>query len=602
MIEFQLVLALSSDADLENWIALAKRLLPEEGGTIHLRALITVEAGTSLSEGALGARTWRDALGHAAAVHPEVDDEVHVFVDYQPFLRLLDDAVQLDADLLLVEWPSPEALIGGLSADDIFERVPFDVALVVGSGWQVEGNVLLSLRGGPNMTLGVRVAQALADQNTITLFHAADRRRAAPDLKLMMRAVPQISRTVTAVADIAEGIAREATGHKVVVMGAGFRRPDNAAPDKPIFQQIHEQTQLPIVLVRGSRQEELEFHLPEAFAAVEPASTRVDRWFAENTFHSGEFSDLEALLALKEKQGTTISLALPALNEGDTIGLVIETLKTALMDQVPLVDEIVLIDSASTDRTVEIAESYGIPVFRHPDILREQVGSYRGKGEALWKSLYVTRGDIIAWVDTDITNIHPRFIYGLLGPLLAHPRVQYVKGFYNRPIQVGGKLQAYGGGRVTELVARPLINLFYPELSGIVQPLSGEYAGRRAALEQVPFFSGYGVETGLMLDLLERFGLDAIAQSDLEVRVHHNQPLVNLSKMSFAILQVFVARIESQYGVQLLDKANRSMKLIIQEPERFALDIAEIGDVERPPMLTLSAYRERRGHAAGTPS
>ncbi len=603
MTEFQLVLALSSDAALEDWIALAKRLLPEEGGTIHLRALITVEAGTSLSEGALVARTWRDALSQAAGAHDEVDDEVHAFVDYQPFLRLLDDAVQLDADLLLAEWPSPEALIGGVSAADIFERVPFDVALVVGGGWQADGNVLLSLRGGPNMTLGVRVAQALADHRSITLFHAADKRRVAPDLKLMMRAVPQISRTVTAVTGITEGILREAAGHKVIIMGASFRQLDmTAAPDTPIFQQIHERTGLPIVLVRGSRQEEFDFHVPEPFAAAEPVSTRVDRWFAENTFHSGEFSDLEALLALKEKQGTTISLALPALNEEETIGLVIETLKTALMDQVPLVDEIVLIDSASTDRTVEIAQSYGIPVFEHPDILREQVGTYRGKGEALWKSLYVTKGDIIAWVDTDITNIHPRFVYGLIGPLLKHPRVQYVKGFYNRPIQVGGKLQAYGGGRVTELVARPLINLFYPELSGIVQPLSGEYAGRRAALEQVPFFSGYGVETGLLLDLLERFGLDAIAQSDLEVRVHHNQPLVDLSKMSFAILQVFVARIESQYGVQLLDRANRSMKLIVQEPERFALDIAEIGDVERPPMLTLSAYRELRGHTTGIPS
>jgi glucosyl-3-phosphoglycerate synthase len=255
----------------------------------------------------------------------------------------------------------------------------------------------------------------------------------------------------------------------------------------------------------------------------------------------------------------------------------------------------VLIDSESTDNTVAIAEDCGIPVYKHTDILREAVGSYLGKGEALWKSLYVTRGDIIAWVDTDITNIHPRFIYGLLGPLLKNPQVQYVKGFYARPIQVGDKVQAYGGGRVTELTARPLLNLFYPELSGIVQPLSGEYAGRRTALDRLSFFSGYGVETGLLIDLLEQYGLESIAQSDLEVRVHHNQPLVSLSKMSFAILQVFVARIEQAYGVQLLDRANRTMKLIVQEPGRFALDIAEIGDVERPPMATLPFYRQKFG-------
>jgi glucosyl-3-phosphoglycerate synthase len=250
----------------------------------------------------------------------------------------------------------------------------------------------------------------------------------------------------------------------------------------------------------------------------------------------------------------------------------------------------VLIDSNSTDNTVQIAQDLGISVYKHPEILPE-VGSVRGKGEALWKSLYVCKGDIIAWVDTDIKNIHPRFIYGLLGPLLKHPRIQYVKGYYHRPILVGDQLQAYGGGRVTELVARPLFNLFYPELSGIVQPLAGEYAGRRSALERVPFFSGYGVETGLLIDLHDLFGLDAIAQTNLKERVHHNQPLVGLSKMSFAILQVFISRLEDRYGVQLLDHANRSMKLITQTPDRLALDVNEIGDRERPPMIDVEAYR-----------
>jgi len=306
---------------------------------------------------------------------------------------------------------------------------------------------------------------------------------------------------------------------------------------------------------------------------------------------------LRNLLALKEKRGHSISIALPALNEEETVGPIIDMLKRHFMDDVPLVDEIVLIDSASTDSTVAIAQSKGIPTHIHQQILTDEVGTFPGKGEALWKSLYVTRGDIIAWIDTDITNIHPRFIYGLLGPLLKHPRVQYVKGFYARPIQTGGKLQAYGGGRVTELVARPWFNLFYPELSGIIQPLSGEYAGRRSALQQMPFFTGYGVETGLLIDILTRFGLEAIAQTDLEVRVHHNQPLVNLSKMAFAILQVFIARMESRYGLELLDKANRNMKLVVQEPGRFALDIADIGDHERPPMITVPAYRARRARS-----
>lgn len=148
---------------------------------------------------------------------------------------------------------------------------------------------------------------------------------------------------------------------------------------------------------------------------------------------------------------------------------------------------------------------------------------------------------------------------------------------------------------MTELVARPLFNLFYPELSGLIQPLSGEYAGRRAALERTPFFTGYGVETGLLIDLLDQFGLDAIAQCDLEVRVHHNQPLEGLSRMSFAILQVFIDRIEKRYGTQLLEQANRSLKLIVQEPERFGLEVQSITDHERPPITRFPDYR--RNHA-----
>lgn len=169
------------------------------------------------------------------------------------------------------------------------------------------------------------------------------------------------------------------------------------------------------------------------------------------------------------------------------------------MDELPLLDEIALIDSGSTDNTVKIAEDLGVPAYVHQEILPEYC-SFRGKGEALWKSLYVLKGDLIIWINTDIKNVHPGFVYGLLGPLLKEPDIHYVKGFYRRPIRVGRKLSASGGGRVTELTVRPLLNLFFPELSGIIQPLAGEYGGRREMLERVPFFTGYGVESeGLFL-------------------------------------------------------------------------------------------------------
>lgn len=586
---YNILVALLDVTYVQMWADLAAALAPENH-QIHLRGMVIVPEGVSLSEGVTRARLQRDALYQIANNREDIHDLVNVVVDYQPLSHILDELHQNEYDLLLIQWQGPLALTGGVATTEILRTAPCDVVLLCREGWEQTGDVLLSLRGGPNLSLGVRVAKAMAQNGGVTLFNTTPANQTPPDLQSLLHPNGEISRIVTALGDATNGILHEIPAHKAVVMGASFIQPGAGS----VMHQVYEASRSPIALVRKKHPEALEFHPLQPISQLEiDLSTRVDRWFAENTYHSHEFSDLRDLVALKEKQGLTISVGLPALNEEKTVGHVINILKTALMDEVPLVDEIVLIDSNSTDNTMQIAESYGIPVYKHPDILSEEVGSYRGKGEALWKSLHVLKGDIIAWVDTDITNIHPRFIYGLLGPLLKRPNVQFVKGFYQRPIKVDDKLQAYGGGRVTELVARPLLNLFYPELSGLVQPLSGEYAGRRTALEQLPFFSGYGVETGMLIDLLDHFGLDALVQTDLEVRVHHNQPLVGLSKMSFAILQVFIARIEKRYGVQLLDNANRSMKLIIQDPERLALEINEIGDVERPPMISIPAYRKR---------
>ncbi len=322
-------------------------------------------------------------------------------------------------------------------------------------------------------------------------------------------------------------------------------------------------------------------------------SAVVDRWFAENTFHSREFKDLGRLVDLKRQQGVTISLGLPTLNEETTIGRIIEVMRQALVEEFPLLDEIVVVDSGSTDATAEIARSLGVRVHQHPDILPEY-GSFRGKGEALWKSLHLLAGDLVAWCDTDISNIAAPFVYGTLGPLLADPRIGYVKGFYRRPLRFGGELETAGGGRVTELTARPVINLFYPELSGLLQPLSGEYAGRRQMLERLPFFTGYGVEIGHLIDIFENFGLNRIAQVDLGVRIHRNQELFDLSKMAFAIMQVAVRRLGDRHRLHLLEEVNRSMKLIHYNDDRFFLELRQIEDNERPPLVSLPEYLSRR--------
>jgi len=322
-------------------------------------------------------------------------------------------------------------------------------------------------------------------------------------------------------------------------------------------------------------------------------AARVDRWFAESNYHHSEFSDLGRLVALKQKHGTTISAVLPTLNEAATIGPIVRMARRELIEKFALLDELVVIDSESDDDTRRIAADEGARVIVHSEVL-PRYGSYRGKGEALWKSLYATSGDLIAWSDTDIVDWHPRFIYGTLGPLLAEPKIGYVKAYYQRPIVEGGVLKEGGGGRVTELVARPLINLFFPELSGFIQPLAGEYAGRRVHLEQIPFFTGYAVEIGHLIDLAERLDLAGLGQVDLDIRIHRNQELEGLSKMSFVILQAVMKRLEERRKARLFAELGSSIKLPRSGPNHLSLEVIDLADQERPPMIRIPEYAERR--------
>jgi len=406
-----------------------------------------------------------------------------------------------------------------------------------------------------------------------------------------LRNPPEVNRILTTKGDPKSVILDEAARHDLVIVGAGVGTEPNGFFLGPVVEHIARGMEKPLLVVKTP----LPFPVwhGEVWEKPQILSQRVDKWFAENTFHAKEFSDLQKLVELKAKQRLSISLGLPALNEAETVGAIIQTMKRQLLEEAPLLDEIVLIDSGSTDETVQIAKDLGRPVFVHQEIL-PGYGSYRGKGEALWKSLFVLKGELIVLIDTDIKNIHPGFVYGILGPLLRAPEIQYVKGFYRRPIKVGEKSYSEGGGRVTELTARPFLNLFFPELSGIVQPLAGEYGGRRQALERVPFFTGYGVETGLLIDLFNEFGLRALAQVDLEERIHRNQPLSSLSQMAFAIIQVFMQRLEDRNAIKLFEDVNRSMKLIKHRRRSYALELKEIQDLQRPPMITVPEYQAKR--------
>jgi len=311
-------------------------------------------------------------------------------------------------------------------------------------------------------------------------------------------------------------------------------------------------------------------------------------------FASARGASLTLLHVGDPGQGLRVSAVLPALDEEATIGKIVRAIRTRLVERFPLADELVVMDSDSGDRTREIAREEGATVRVHQRVLAAH-GSYRGKGEAMWKSLCVTRGDLVVWCDTDITSFHPKSIYGIVGPLLLRPELQFVKAFYRRPPRVGGGTRATGGGRVTELTARPLLNLFFPELPGIVQPLSGGQGGRRALPEQLPFFSACGVETGLLVDTLQRAGLGAMAQVDMKQRLHRNQDLYALSKQAFEIPQVAMKRVGDARGERLWEDANATMKLIRPgDGGGLHLDVHDVVSVERPPMAAIPEYRARR--------
>lgn len=317
-----------------------------------------------------------------------------------------------------------------------------------------------------------------------------------------------------------------------------------------------------------------------------------DSWIRRNTFHHTRFSDLKTLVKEKEKRNLTISLCIPTLNEEKTIGKEIIIFRSELMRRYPLVDEIAVIDSGSKDRTREIAASFGADVYLSSDIL-PHLAPKKGKGENLWKAIYQLSGDIIIYIDADIKNIHPRFVYGLVGPLIYNPETQYVKAFYDRPIAFSEGLRPSGGGRVTEILIRPLFSLFFPDLSAIIQPLSGEYAVRRNVLETIPFPIGYGVETSHLIDVYHQYGLNAFAQTDLDQRVHRNQPTRDLGKMSFGILQTFLSRLTA---LGILDKPLEIQTVLKQyQVKNDIFDETQfvIVEEERPPMLTLPEYREK---------
>jgi glucosyl-3-phosphoglycerate synthase len=604
--------------------------LVRPGGTLTALGIVEVPEGMALSEGATKARQARRLLQRVLEFAPQGTElRTVVRIGRRAAEGIVEMAAEEEADLIIFGWGGRPGGKSGTEAvfsptiDEVVRDAPCNIAVVKQRGVKDVKRVLTPVRGGPHAELALAYATALGRYfgAAVDVMHIVP-----PGVPEVVQA--QIERALATFVkthadeparpllvegtNVAASIIREAESAQLVVMGAAAVAPATAANEGALFGELPEtvaQNAQPTVIVVKTREQighhtfEQRVEQAETLEAADRAAeqgrsiaARVDRWFAESNYHHSEFSDLGRLVALKQKQGITISAVFPTLNEAKTIGPIVERARRELVERFALVDELLVVDSESDDETRRIAADAGARVVVHSDIL-PGYGSYRGKGEALWKSLYATSGDLIAWSDTDIVDWHPRFLFGPLGPLLAEPRIGYVKAYYQRPIVEGGQLKEGGGGRVTELVARPLINMFFPELSGYIQPLSGEYAGRRVHLEQIPFFTGYAVEIGHLIDLAQRLDLAGLGQVDLDVRIHRNQELEGLSRMSFVILQAVMKRLEERRKAHLFAELGSSIKLPRSGPHKLSLEVIDLADEERPPMIRIPEYAERRAAA-----
>lgn len=309
-------------------------------------------------------------------------------------------------------------------------------------------------------------------------------------------------------------------------------------------------------------------------------------WFGRRSYDHAQFADLDALGRRKRELGVSISVVLPAREVAATVGTIVDEIR-ALMELAPLVDQLLVIDADSSDSSAEVASQHGAEVYLESELM-PGFGSVIGKGDAMWRSLSVARGEIVMYVDSDTKDFGRHFIYGVLGPLLRFPELRFVKAAYSRPWKDTVGVELDNGGRVTELTARPLFNLFYPELTGFAQPLAGEMAAPRELFCSIPFFTGYAVETGMMIDVLRTAGLDAMAQVDLGTRTNRNQSLFDLSRMSYEVLRAVEQRLRQDGRLQVsgseLGLALDGYVHAIRSSTSLTLDSRNVEVLERPPM------------------
>jgi len=438
---------------------------------------------------------------------------------------------------------------------DAFNSDPQGI-MVMSDGW-TEGPVAAALRGGNNAMAVLEVISRLGFEEVV-IFHNEERISQLEEI-FLSTVVPAahelfekariLWRFDPSFADMIQAVGKD---YKMLFIGA----PLTASEASPFFHKIKSVYRGNLAVVRGPMRE-IEFS----------ESGEIYKWVRARTYDAGDFALAMVLLQNKKKLNVKVDVILPALNEEKTIGKVIET--AIEVKNSGLIDNIIVIDSGSKDDTVKIAKSYNLPVFIHQDV-KPELKSYSGKGEAMFKSYFTSDADILAWVDTDIENITPTFFYGLIGPMLFNSDIKFVKGYYARPIRVETYGVELGGGRVTEILARPWINLHFPHLAGYIQPLAGTVAIYRNLFKKLKIPTNYGVEIAMLIQTVEQCGLWSTCQVNLGEVLHKSKDIAGLSEMSFQIMQVLDDLLNK---LQVTKARNNSLRQIFSSQGRFEVSI-----------------------------
>jgi len=468
-----------------------------------------------------------------------------------------------------ITWPVSQAedeikiTISDPEDTSAFNADPKGIVIMT-DGW-TDGPVAAALRGGNNALAVLEVIARLGFKEII-IFHNEERISQMEEI-FLSTVVPAahelfekariLWRFDSSFTEMIQSVGRE---YKMLFVGA----PLTTSEAIPFFQKIKNVYQGNLAIVRGPVRE-IQFS----------EGDEIFRWVRERTYDAADFSLAMVLLNYKKKLNVRVDAILPALNEEMTIGKVIES--DIEVRNSGIIDNVIVIDSGSGDDTVKIAESYNIPVYIHQKI-KPELGSYSGKGEALFKSYFVSDADILAWVDTDIENITPTFFYGLIGPMLFNSEIKFVKGYYARPIRIETYGVELGGGRVTEILVRPWINLHFPHLAGYIQPLAGTVAIYRNFYEKLKIPTNYGVEIAMLIQAVDQCGLWSTCQVNLGEVMHKSKDIAGLSEMSFQIMQVLDNLLNN---LEVTEAKNIALRQIFSSQGHFEVSIRKFNNYWR---------------------